>query len=140
MANLRSLTVIQKSCVLKRLSLPTTCGSGSGRRVEPRFPDDFYRALEQFDAGEYFACHETLEAIWIPETRAFREVYQGIINVAVGCYHLTVRSNWNGAVRQLEKGIRRLRPWPEEMDGVQLGALADAAERLLNHLRELGHE
>jgi uncharacterized protein len=103
-----------------------------------RFPPSFYTALRQFNAGDYFECHETLETLWIPEKRPVREVYQGILHVAVGCYHLTARQNWVGAVNQLGKALRRLARWPGVIGGVQLDRLREDAERLRNHLIEIG--
>ena len=102
------------------------------------FPPSFYTALEQFNAGEYFECHETLEELWIPEQRPIRDVYQGILHVAVACYHLTARQNWTGAVNQLAKGLRRLEPWPDRIGGIHLGQLKAEAARLREHLAEIG--
>ena len=115
-------------------------------------PPAFYAALEELNRGEYFACHETLESLWIPEKRSVREIYQGVLQIAVGCYHLTARANWVGAVNKLEEGARRLEraglavsseenadaPYgPYGVDWVQLIASAD---RLQSHLRMLGRE
>ena len=105
-----------------------------------QFPPSFYTALDQFNAGEYFACHETLEALWIPEERPVREVYQGILHVAVGCYHLTTRRNWVGAVNQFAKALRRLGPWPGAIGGVDVDSLRMDIERLRNHLIDIGRD
>lgn len=104
------------------------------------FPPEFYQALEEFNAGEFFACHETLEELWIPERDEVRHLYQGILHIAVVCYHLVSRSNWTGAMRQLEKGLRRLEPWPAEIGGVRIGKLREKALRLKEHLQALGRE
>ncbi len=71
-------------------------------------PDAFWLAIEQFNGREYYACHETLERLWIPERGDVREIYQGVLQIAVGCYHLTVRRNVSGAMTLLERGARRL--------------------------------
>lgn len=105
-----------------------------------RFPPALYRALDELNAGAYFACHETLEALWIPEKDAVRQIYQGVLQIAVGCYHLVERANWVGAVNKLDAGARRLEPWPAEMGGVSLEALIAAADRLQAHLRALGRD
>src|SRR5262245_16948529 len=104
------------------------------------FPSAFYHALDEFNAGAYFACHETLESLWIAEKEALREVYQGVLQIAVGCYHLVTRENWVGAVNKLDAGARRLERWPPEMGGVKLAALITNADRLQAHLRVLGRE
>lgn len=43
-------------------------------------------------------------------------------------------------MRQLEKGLRRLEPWPAEIGGVQLDKLKGEALRLKDHLQALGRE
>ena len=106
--------------------------------ISERFCRQFYKALDQFNAGKYFECHETLEALWIPETRPIRQVYQGIIQIAVGCYHLVNRSNYRGAVNKLNSGARKLDSWPDEMEGVKLALLIQQADRLRNHLIDVG--
>src|SRR5579884_725820 len=121
-----------------------------------RLPPEFYAALDQLNRGEYFACHETLEALWIPEKRSVREIYQGVLQIAVGCYHLTARANWVGAVNKLEAGARRLErvglllplASPDGKAGqsgygfygVDWAGLIAAADRLQTHLRALGRD
>ena len=73
-----------------------------------QLPAAFYAALAELNAGDYYRCHETLEALWLAERGPVREAYQGVLQIAVGCYHLTVRANWIGATRKLEEGARRL--------------------------------
>ena len=109
-------------------------------------PPEFYAGLDELNRGAYYQCHETLEALWIPDKRSVREIYQGVLQIAVGCYHLTVRSNWRGAVNKLEAGARRL-----ERAGLLGESLRDAygvdwpdliaqSDRLQAHLRDLGRE
>ena len=108
-------------------------------------PPAFYDGLDQLNRGEYYACHETLESLWIPEKRSVREIYQGVLQIAVGCYHLTVRGNFRGAVNKLDAGARRLeRAGLHTPQGAAYGrygvdwtALIAAADRLQTHLRAL---
>ena len=44
--------------------------------------------IEQFNRGEYFECHETLEALWLAEPTSLRRLYQGILQVGVALHHL----------------------------------------------------
>lgn len=91
-------------------SLPTESPASKWlpAKLPGALPDAFWEAIEQFNAREYYACHETLERLWIPERGGVRELYQGIIQIAVGCHHLTVRHNVRGAISLLERGARRL--------------------------------
>ncbi len=103
-------------------------------------PPAFYQGLGELNAGEYYQCHETLEALWIPERGSVRELYQGVIQIAVGCYHLTARSNWIGATRKLDEGARRLERAGPGAYGVDWAGLVVQADRLRDHLRGLGPE
>ena len=111
-------------------------------------PDSFYEGLGQLNHREYYACHETLEALWIPESGSVRQIYQGVLQIAVGCFHLTVRANRRGAVNKLEAGARRLEraglhtppsaPIPIGPYGVDWTGLIQEADRLQAHLLTLG--
>ncbi|MBE3144354.1 MAG: DUF309 domain-containing protein [Planctomycetes bacterium] len=52
--------------------------------------------LRLFNSGEYFQAHEVLEDVWREERRPIRELYRGILQVAVAYYHLN-RGNLIGA-------------------------------------------
>ena len=44
--------------------------------------------IEEFNRGEFYECHEYLEEAWMQEPRRVRFLYQGILQVGVGFYHL----------------------------------------------------
>ncbi len=107
-------------------------------------PPSFYLGLSQLNSGAYFACHETLEALWLQEAGEVRQLYQGVIQIAVGCFHLTERANWVGATRKLDEGARRIErtlpfmPASTAGYGVEWRALIVDADRLQAHLQTLG--
>ncbi|MCH8306308.1 MAG: DUF309 domain-containing protein, partial [Candidatus Marinimicrobia bacterium] len=68
---------------------------------------ELIKGLEEHNSGKYFACHETIEDIWMDKGGDLRRFLQGLIHVAVGFYHLR-DSNYVGAYRQLEKANRKL--------------------------------
>lgn len=105
-------------------------------------PREFYKGLGQFNSQEYFQCHETLESLWIVERGSARELHQSVIQIAVGCYHLTTRNNFRGATHKLDAGARRIeRASPDDADyGVDWSALIESADRLLDHICNLGME
>ena len=90
-----------------------------------------------FNAGEFFECHEVLEELWRQERRPIRELYQGILQVGVGFYHLG-RGNFRGAVNLLGYGLTRLHRVPPGAHGVDVGALINQATRCRERLLELG--
>lgn len=72
-------------------------------------PAGLLRGIAQFNAGDYWNCHETLEELWRFEPDAIRYLYQGILQLGVGFYHLR-RGNYRGAVNKLAGGLAYLGP------------------------------
>lgn len=110
----------------------------------PALPPLLFEGLAQLNSGAFFACHETVEGLWLAEPGPVRQLYQGIIQIAVGCFHLAERANWVGATRKLDEGARRigrtLPLLPAGGYGVDWQALVAAADTLQAHLRVLGPE
>ena len=71
-------------------------------------PEEFWLGVEQFNAGQFYACHDILEALWIEATEPEKTLYQGILQIAVALYHLE-NSNLRGAMILLGEGTNRLR-------------------------------
>ena len=92
-------------------------------------PDAFAEGIRLFNEGEYFDCHETLELLWMAEKGAVRELYQGIIQLAVALYHLK-RGNEKGAGAVLSRAIEHLRPFLPAHLGIDVEALLADAQRL----------
>jgi len=95
------------------------------------------QGIAEFNRGEYFECHETLEAMWIEETDPLRYLYQGILQIGVGFYHLQ-RRNHRGAVALLQRGIRLLQPFVKGCLGVDVARLIREAEYCRDLLLALG--
>jgi predicted metal-dependent hydrolase len=86
-------------------------------------PEEFWLGVEQFNAGQFYACHDTLEALWIEATEPEKTLYQGILQIAVALYHLE-NSNLRGAMILLGEGTNRLRRLPDDNNyGINLGQL-----------------
>lgn len=119
-------------------------GDGEGHAPDMRVPDGrtpdeirrFDRALALFAAGAWFTCHEVLEHLWLDETRPERDVYKGILQIAVGLLH-EENGNRAGALRLLERGASHLVPFLPVTFGVDLAALRDEALRLRAMLADL---
>ncbi len=102
-------------------------------------PAELLVGIEQFNRGEYFECHETLEALWIAEPTPLRRLYQGILQVGVGFHHLR-GGNYRGATGLLARGTRYLEPFAPRCLGVDVAALIAAARRCQAALTALGPE
>jgi predicted metal-dependent hydrolase len=95
------------------------------------------KGIEEFNRGEFFEQHETLEAAWRAEPHPTRELYQGILQVGVACYHIE-RGNLTGAMKVLERGLRRLRQFAPECLGIDVARLIADAEHVQDVAQRLG--
>jgi uncharacterized protein len=84
--------------------------------------DPFKTGLEHIRAGRYFEAHEELELVWREAAPEERDFYQGLVHVAVAWYQHE-RGNRVGTERQLEKALRRLKPFEPTHRGVDVAAL-----------------
>jgi hypothetical protein len=73
-------------------------------------------------AGRGFAAHELFEDLWRAAEPAERDLYQGLVHVAVATYQ-DGRGNSVGRTRQLEKALRRLSPYAPAYEGIDVEAL-----------------
>lgn len=90
-------------------------------------------AVRQFNEGEYFSCHETLEVLWQDEPDPIRAVYQGVLQIGIGLLHWQ-RGNHRGARILLLRGNELLHPFlPEALD-LDLFGLSAAVADLIDHL------
>jgi uncharacterized protein len=102
-------------------------------------PQAFWQGVEEFNRQEFYACHDTLEALWMEATQTDKNFYQGILQIAVGCYHLG-NHNWRGAVILLGEGIRRLRDYEPVYEGIEVERLVEESARLLKALQQIEPE
>ncbi|MEH2295987.1 DUF309 domain-containing protein [Nostoc sp.] len=102
-------------------------------------PQEFWQGVEQFNSGEFYACHDTLEALWIEAGEPEKTFYQGILQIAVALYHLENR-NWRGAVILLGEGSNRLRRYPSSYGGVDVDELLSQSAALLTTLQQIGQD
>ena len=100
-------------------------------------PDLLRHGIEQINRGEYFEQHETLEILWRAEQDDVRYLYQGILLVGVGMYHLR-RGNDRGAVAKLATGVRLLQWFRPVCQGVDVDALIADADRAREAIVALG--
>jgi hypothetical protein len=100
-------------------------------------PPALVQAVREFNAGEYFQCHETLEHAWLREPGYIRVLWQGIIQVSVACFHIT-RGNGEGARKIWTAALLNLAPFPDRCHGVDVASLRTQTERCLQTILALG--
>jgi len=102
-------------------------------------PPEFWQGVAQFNQGEYYACHDTLEALWMDATEPQKTFYQGILQIAVALYHLG-NHNWRGAAILLGEGTNRLRYYQPDYAEIDVDKLIEQSQQLLIALQVAGAE
>jgi len=95
--------------------------------------------LRLFNDGKYFEAHEALETAWRAENGQIRDLYRGILQVAV-CYLHISRRNYAGAMKLYDRSQKWLAPWPDVMLGIHVGQLRADFEAAGAELKRLGPE
>ena len=99
-------------------------------------PPEFWAGIEQFNQQEFYACHDTLEALWMEASEPERTFYQGILQIAVGFYHLG-NQNRRGAIILLGEGMNRLRRCPPEFGEIDLEPLLAQSQAIQTQLQQI---
>lgn len=92
-----------------------------------------------FNEGQFFAAHEELEHAWNEDQSAGRELYRGILQIAVA-YLQIERGNYRGAIKMFMRVRQWLDPFPAVCRGVDVAALRNSAQFVYETLQELGPE
>lgn len=97
-------------------------------------------ALAAFNHGDYLACHEHLEALWLAEKRSDRDVYRGFLQLAAALLQ-EEQGNRAGALRLLSSGLTLLAPLAPACLGLDVAGLLADGRSLLATLEGLpaGH-
>lgn len=100
-------------------------------------PPEALESLRLFNAGEYYKQHDLFEALWRDEPDMIRNLYQGVLQIGVGYYQITL-GNALGAAKMLLRGERWLATLPDQCRGVNIAKLRSDAAAALAELRRLG--
>ena len=95
--------------------------------------------LEMFNLGEYYACHDDLEEAWRQDKGPGRDLYQGILQVAIAYYQIE-RNNFRGAMKMLLRLRQWLEPLPPICRGVNVEKLLQDIQIVQAALVALGEE
>jgi predicted metal-dependent hydrolase len=99
--------------------------------------DTFGRGLALFNRGEFFACHEVWEELWLRSAGAEKDFYQGLIQAAAAILHAE-RGNPRGAASTWRKARAKLEALPAIHKEVALGEFRDALAEFFTCALEQG--
>jgi predicted metal-dependent hydrolase len=98
--------------------------------ADPRLAASF----RHFNSGEWYACHDGLEALWHETQGPMRQVLQGLLQLAVAELHLE-RDNKRGAILLMGEGLGRLSGCGSSAIGVDLEPLRASVLARLQRLQ-----
>lgn len=101
-------------------------------------PDEYPHLYVEFlylfnKKQDYYECHEVLEDLWLEEGR--HPLYQGLLQVAVALHHFR-NDNVNGAVKLFRSALAKLRPFPDDSLGIDLGKVKGDVQEYLAQLEQ----
>jgi uncharacterized protein len=97
------------------------------------------KALGEFNRGDWYDCHETLEELWVGSEGEIRWFYQGILQIAVALHHWR-NGNFGGAVSLLTSGIQYLQRVSPVYQRIEVASLIVEGELFREELNSLGAE
>lgn len=101
--------------------------------------EELLQAIAEFNRGDWFECHETLEELWVGAKGELRDFYQGVLQLAVALHHWR-NGNFKGALILLKSGSDCLSRVPPICLGVDAAGLRAGAGELHEALSALGEE
>lgn len=109
------------------------------RHCDESPPGQLLLAIRQFNSGQWFECHETLEELWLDEQGETRDFFQGVLQIAVALHHWR-NGNYGGAISLLNGGVKLLSGVSDACMWVDVARLISDANRTREALEELGRE
>ena len=100
-------------------------------------PAGVIHGLEEFNAGQYFEQHETLELVWRAEMRPIRDLYRGVLQIGVGCLQIK-RGNAIGALKMIDRAVRWLQPFRPACQTIDVDRLLADTALLRNEIERTG--
>jgi predicted metal-dependent hydrolase len=100
-------------------------------------PIGVLRGLEEFNAGQYFEQHETLELVWRAELRPIRDLYRGVLQIGVACLQVE-RGNAIGALKMIDRAEKWLQPFRPSCQSIDVDRLLEDAVRLREEIERRG--
>ena len=109
------------------------------RRCEESPPGQLLQGIREFNRGDWYECHETVEDLWIGAGGEIRDFYQGIIQIAIALHHWR-NGNYGGAISLLKGGAGYLSRVADQCQWVDVAALVADSDKARAALEELGKE
>jgi predicted metal-dependent hydrolase len=102
-------------------------------------PAELLKGIHEFNEGEFFEQHETLELLWRATESDVRYLYQGVLLIGVGFHHQQ-QDNFHGTRAKLAAGIEMLEWFAPACQSVDVADLIARTRLCLEQVQTLGRE
>ena len=89
---------------------------------ENELPPEVLKGIRLFNRRRFFEAHEALETAWRAERGTTRYLYQGILQLGVGYYHL-LKGNYIGAIHLFASAQKTLGTLPFYCQGIDVNQI-----------------
>lgn len=95
---------------------------------------DLAIAVALFNQQDFYSCHDLLEGMWLDAYGLDQTFYRGLLQIAVGFYHLS-NGNWRGSAIILGEGISNLRDYQPDYANINVTQLIQQSATILTILQ-----
>jgi uncharacterized protein len=95
--------------------------------------------MKLFNEGKFFEAHEELETAWKEEPGSVRDLYRGILQIAVAYLHIT-RGNYDGALKVYGRSLKWTQDWSDICRGINVKKFREDADVVMQEVMRLGKE
>ncbi|MEE9464107.1 MAG: DUF309 domain-containing protein [Candidatus Neomarinimicrobiota bacterium] len=102
-------------------------------------PEELFRlGCKAFNERDFYEAHEQWEQLWTDHRLPDADFIQGLIQLAVGCFHLT-NANLNGAKGLFTKCLPKLAPFEPAHRGLDVAGLVAFARQAREQVERLSN-
>jgi predicted metal-dependent hydrolase len=85
--------------------------------------------IDRFNRKAFFEAHESLETAWRAEPGKVRDLYHGVLQLAVAWHHVE-RGSYSGALHSLARAQHWRAGFPRECQGLKVDSIRAQVEAL----------
>jgi predicted GNAT superfamily acetyltransferase/predicted metal-dependent hydrolase len=117
---------------------PEELADGAALHLSPADRAGIQTGMDLYNAGEYWACHEALEEVWLDARAEDKLFLQGLIQAAAAFHKYLVQANAVGAVKLLTRSLNKLMRYSDSYMGLDMEAFKRGLSTCWREVIELG--
>lgn len=111
-----------------------------GRPGELRAEDRaaIQQGMDLYNSGQYWECHEALEAVWLEAPAEDKPFLQGLIQASAAFHKYLVQKNAVGAIKLLSRALDKLIRYSDDYMGLDMGPFKAGLNTCWREIVDLG--